>query len=131
MENLWVGKIGEDTVAQYLISKQYKIVERNFRVDFGELDIITRDNMGTLVFIEVKTLISPTDDSRKPEDNFSAAKLKKFRRAAEYYAALHPEYINEELGYRLDVVALECPRADALVDAQKLCNIRHYENVLY
>ncbi len=129
MDKSWVGKIGEDTVAKYLESKRYKIVGRNFRTKFGELDIIAKDTIGTLVFVEVKTLISPTSASRMPEDNFSSAKLKKFQRVAAYYAALYPELVNDKYGFRLDVVALECPNADALADPKKLCNIRHYENI--
>lgn len=129
MEKSWVGKIGEDTVAKYLIGKKHKIVERNFRTKFGEIDIVAKDHIGTLILIEVKTIISPDSQSLTPEDNISPAKLRKFQRVAAYYTSLYPEYVNEKLGFRLDVVALECPDAEALNDPLKLCILRHYENV--
>lgn len=129
MENYWVGKVGEDTVAKYLIGKKYKIVERNFRTKFGEIDIVAKDYMGTLIMIEVKLLVVNSSASLKPEDNLTAAKLKKFRRVSQYYASLHPEYINEALGFRLDVIALQCPTAESLNDPLRLCDMRHYENI--
>jgi putative endonuclease len=130
MKNSWVGKIGEDTVAKYLTSKKYKIVERNFRTKFGEIDLIAKDSIGTLVLIEVKTLIAPSPTSLKPEDNLTDVKLRKFRRVSQYYASLYPEYINEKLGFRLDVVVLQCPNAEALNNPLQFCDIRHYENII-
>ena len=50
-----VGKAGEDFVAQYLKSKGYIIIKRNWRDSrFGELDIVA-ENREFIVFVEVKT----------------------------------------------------------------------------
>lgn len=50
-----VGKAGEDFVAQYLKSKGYIIIKRNWRDSrFGELDIVA-ENREHIVFVEVKT----------------------------------------------------------------------------
>jgi putative endonuclease len=49
-----VGKAGEDAAVQYLCQHGYRILERNFRCRFGEIDLIARDGR-TLAFIEVKT----------------------------------------------------------------------------
>jgi putative endonuclease len=48
------GQKGEELAANFLKKKGYRIVEQNFRVSFGEIDIIAWDRE-TLVFIEVKT----------------------------------------------------------------------------
>ena len=51
----FVGKAGEDFVAQYLKSKGYIIIKRNWRDGrFGELDIVAENNEN-IVFVEVKT----------------------------------------------------------------------------
>jgi len=47
------GKSAEDMAEQMLRKKGYRILERNFRVAGGELDLIA-DDQGILVFIEVK-----------------------------------------------------------------------------
>ena len=50
-----VGKAGEDFVAQYLKSKGYIIVKRNWRDSrYGELDIVA-ENRECIAFVEVKT----------------------------------------------------------------------------
>ncbi|MBR6502372.1 MAG: YraN family protein [Clostridia bacterium] len=50
-----VGKAGEDFVAQYLKSKGYIIIKRNWRDSrYGELDIVAENNE-CIAFVEVKT----------------------------------------------------------------------------
>ena len=49
-----IGKLGEDIAAKYLLDNGAKIIERNFRFDRGEIDIVAECDE-TLVFIEVKT----------------------------------------------------------------------------
>lgn len=49
-----LGRTGEEAALQYLDQQGYRILERNFRCRFGEIDLIARDGQ-TLVFIEVKT----------------------------------------------------------------------------
>jgi putative endonuclease len=48
------GKIGEDIAAKFLIRKGYKILERNWRMKGGEIDIVAKDR-DTMVFVEVKS----------------------------------------------------------------------------
>ena len=52
-----LGRTGEDRAAKHLTEKGYKILERNYSVPQGELDLIALDR-GTLVFVEVKTRTS-------------------------------------------------------------------------
>ena len=47
------GQSAEDMAEQMLRKKGYRILEKNFRVAGGELDLIA-DDQGILVFIEVK-----------------------------------------------------------------------------
>ena len=76
------GKLGEDSVSSYLKERGYSIVERNYRIKGGEIDIIA-ENGEYLVFVEVK--------SRKPGSlvtGFEAVNKRKrgliIRTAAEY-----------------------------------------------
>lgn len=55
-EKQLVGRNGEKLACKYLVEKNYKIIERNFKAKHGEIDIIAYDNENNeLVFIEVKT----------------------------------------------------------------------------
>lgn len=50
-----LGRAGEDFVANYLKSKGYIIIKRNWRDSrYGELDIVA-ENKHNIVFVEVKT----------------------------------------------------------------------------
>jgi putative endonuclease len=52
-DNKYLGAIGEEVAAAFLMRAGLKMVERNFRCKGGEVDIIARDGK-TLVFVEVK-----------------------------------------------------------------------------
>jgi putative endonuclease len=47
------GKKSEEMAAQFLLSRGYRILERNYRTPRGELDLIALDG-DVLVFVEVK-----------------------------------------------------------------------------
>ena len=47
------GKKSEEIAAQFLLSRGYRILERNYRTPRGELDLIALDG-DVLVFVEVK-----------------------------------------------------------------------------
>jgi putative endonuclease len=52
-----LGSLGERIAEQHLLNAGYEIVERNFRTQHGELDLIAADAR-CLVFCEVKTRIA-------------------------------------------------------------------------
>ena len=49
-----LGRIGENIIADYITKLGYKVVERNFACNQGEIDIVAKDKE-ELVFKEVKT----------------------------------------------------------------------------
>ena len=56
-QNQKIGKLGEKLAAQYLESKGYEILERNFYCRQGEIDIIAKEKT-KIIFIEVKSRTS-------------------------------------------------------------------------
>lgn len=126
-----IGQSGEDFVCQYLKERFYKIIDRNFRKTYGEIDIIAIAPDKTLVFIEVKTLNKMLNDNVSqqtfdltPEDNLNKQKLDKLQIIAQMFVAKHPELINEDKGWRIDLAAV-----DILTDCDKQFEIRYYENI--
>lgn len=99
--SLKLGVLAENFAAKLLQNKGYRILDRNFRSKFGEIDIIaTLDD--SLVFVEVKARWS--QKFGLPEEAVTLQKLYKIRKTGEYYSLLHPE-LPQKL--RIDVVALE------------------------
>ena len=121
-KNIETGKIGEEKACEYLMKKGYQIINRNYWKKFGEIDIVARAKDKTLVFIEVKTLLMKSSNGFMPEDNFTTQKYRIVKRTCSYFAANHPELIDDDLGWRMDLIAIEI-----LPDGK--FSIRHYENV--
>lgn len=115
-----LGRKGEKIASEYLLKERYKVLCRNFREKWGELDIIAVAPDKTLVFVEVKTM-KVSFDGLTPEDQMTQSKLRKFKRTASLYAGNHPELIDNKKGWRLDLIAV-------LVDGDRF-SLKHYENV--
>lgn len=82
MNRQFVGKYGEDLVCRHLKKNGYKILERNFRTRFGEIDIIAAKK-GHTAFVEVKT--RSTDAFGTPAELVGARKQKTIILAAQEY----------------------------------------------
>jgi len=119
MENrISLGKFGEDFACNYLKNKGYRIIKRNEKNRFGEIDIIVRKGDSTLVFVEVKTM---REGELKPEDQMKRKKVENFRKSAEFFAGQNQELIDEKRGWGLDLVAI-------VVNGEE-CSVKHYENI--
>ncbi len=117
-----LGQLGEDLACEYLLDKGYKIIGRNIRQPWGELDIVAKYKDGTLVFMEVKTMQQYPKSGLKPEDQLTKAKLRKTQKAASLYAGHYPEKINGERGWRIDLLAIGLKMGSEP-------EIKHYENI--
>ena len=91
---------GEELATKFLKKKGYKIIERNFRKSYGEIDIIAIDH-GVLVFVEVKT--SNSGFIENPLEHINYYKLKSLIRGAQYYKMIHPELPDS---LRIDAVSV-------------------------
>ena len=72
----------EERAAEYLIAQNYQILERNYRIRSGEIDIIARDGT-VMVFIEVK--YRKNDESGNPLEAVDIRKQRKIIKVARYY----------------------------------------------
>jgi len=114
-----LGELGEKIAVDFLKKQGIKIIEKNFRSKFGEIDIIGQiDN--TLVFFEVKT--RSTLAFGQPYEAVNKTKIKKIKKTIEYFLFKHPKFTNKAL--RIDVLSL-------ILDKQgKIKDIRHFKNIL-
>lgn len=97
-----LGPRGENLAAKFLRNRGYKIIQRNFRCEVGEVDIVAKDG-GTLVFVEVKTRV---EDNPMPEAQVNTAKRHQATKAARVYLA---RYGQPQPPARFDVVAVVWP----------------------
>lgn len=94
------GAQAEDLAAQWLARQGLKVVTRNYRCRFGEIDLVARDGQ-TLVFVEVR-LRAPSRFGGAAA-SVTATKRQKLLAAAQHYLASLPA----QPACRFDVIALD------------------------
>ena len=115
--NKTVGAAGENAARKYLKKHGYKIINTNYFVKGGEIDIIAQKD-GYVVFVEVKTR---TDESfGTPAEAVNYAKQNHMRRAAQIYLME-----NGECDVRFDVIAVNCSVCGNKI---RITEIEHIEN---
>ncbi len=112
-----IAVLGEDIAVDYLKKKGYKIIERNFRKKYEEIDIVATFD-STLVFIEVKTRKS--DSYGTPFEGISPFKVHHLVQLAQYYKMTHRNLPDD---MRIDAVGV------ILTFDDKLEKIEHLENI--
>ena len=123
-----IGRWGEAHAADYLIEQGYKILGRNERTPYGEIDLVAqmvpdpkaepRQSQEVLLFVEVKTRTSQTFGY--PEEAVTPRKQINMISAAQHYLQEHPEL---DLDWRIDVISIERYPNRAPI-------IHHFENAL-
>ena len=106
------GAQKEQQVCAYLISAGVNIVERNFRIKQGEIDIIGYDGE-YLVFFEVKYRSSRSRGSAV--EAVGPTKQRRICRVADYYRMRH--HCGENTPVRFDVVAIDGDRLSWIKNA--------------
>jgi putative endonuclease len=117
--NQRIGKWGEDIAAKYLEENGYRILQRNFRTHYGELDLIV-EKLEVIHFVEVKTRTGLTYGL--PEEAVTAAKRAHLLRAVQSYWLTSDQ---PEGDWQVDVIAVLGRPAD------KDIQIEHFENALH
>lgn len=100
MRNILLGRYGEDKAEEFLKKNGYRIIERNFKTKFGEIDIIAK-NKRELVFIEVKTRSSTKFGY--PEESVDNKKFNRIKRCAEIYLL---KIGKKELPVRFEILSI-------------------------
>lgn len=111
-----IGKQGEERAAHYLEQKGYQILERNFRHQQSEIDLIARKDK-TMLFVEVKTRSNLSFGH--PEEFVSYTKVRLIKRAAEHY--IYAKDWHHDI--RFDIVAVTL--------ANEQIQIKHIEDAFY
>ena len=117
-----VGNLGENLACRFLEERGFKIIERNYRKKWGELDIIA-EKEGILHFVEVKSLTWRPGRQVEylPEDNVRLWKKQRMSRAIRTYFL--DRKISDETDFEIDIAAV------FLDFDRKKARIRMLENV--
>ena len=95
-----LGTTGERIAEAYLVARGYRIIDRNIRTPFGEIDLIAR-NDHCIIFIEVKTRRSLRYGL--PEQAITRRKVATLVHCATLYLQSHPDLDGD---WQIDVIAI-------------------------
>jgi putative endonuclease len=118
-----LGSYGERMAVRYLTDRGLEVLDRNWRCDLGEVDILARDG-GCLVVCEVKTRRSTSFG--EPIEAVDYRKLARLRRLAAAWLAERRavgEPVQGVAGVRVDVVGVLRPQRGP-------CRIEHVVGAL-
>lgn len=99
-EPLDLFRFGEEEACRFLKKNGCKIVDRNYRVRTGEIDIVARRG-NTLLFVEVKTRL--TAAFAQPYEAVGFRKRKSLKAAAKVYVQ---ERNVRDVEFRFDVISI-------------------------
>ena len=111
-----LGKKGEQLAVDFLLKNNYDILERNYRFDKAEVDIIAQKD-DIIAIIEVKTRSSI--DFGNPQDFVKPKQIKNLVKAVDAYITEN----DLDVEARFDIVAI--------VKENSKFQIEHLENAFY
>lgn len=100
-QNQVFGAKGEQLAQEYLQTKGFVLIHKNWRGGRGEFDLVMKDKEH-LVFVEVKT--RDTYFFGDPEGCIGREKIQKMQSTAAYYLAKYP--ISKQMDIRFDIVSV-------------------------
>ncbi|ACZ42180.1 protein of unknown function UPF0102 [Thermobaculum terrenum ATCC BAA-798] len=113
-----LGRIGEDYACNFLLSKGYKLIARNWRCRQGEIDIIFQDK-DEIVFVEVKTRSSLSLGT--PEESIDMHKARQLLTLAKIW--IFECYDGEkDPPVRFDAVTVTISRSGRVIDSNHIQN---------
>ncbi|HEY9584637.1 MAG TPA: YraN family protein [Candidatus Paceibacterota bacterium] len=110
------GRLGEEIACKFLEEKGFRMIDRNYRKKWGEIDIIAKNGL-KLHFIEVKAVsceipkmlkndvTHETSDKYRPEDNIHPWKLKRLARTIQSY--LIENNVSDETSWCFDAITVK------------------------
>ena len=113
------GELGEKIARKHLERKKYKILVKNFKRKWGEIDIVAKKN-GKIIFFEVKTILKK--QGFFPEDQIDFKKKRQLWKMAQIY--LSENKISFDNHWQIDIIAVE------ITPELKKANIRHFKNAV-
>lgn len=120
-----IGAFGEKIASEFLEKKGFRIIEKNYRKPWGEIDVVAKKG-DVMRFVEVKTVSREMgtsvsrEPSYEPEEMVHAFKLDKLSRVVETYMSAN----KLEEDYQIDVVTV------LLDPKRRVARCRLYEQVL-
>ena len=118
--NANIGESGENVAISYLVAQGFKVLDRNFRRPYGEIDIVAQKDRA-LHFVEVKTSKYYPETAFSPEIRVNKRKISALKRICERYLS---EHSLQDEKWQIDVISV-------ILDRQSVRSIELFENAVF
>lgn len=98
-----IGAHGEDAAVEFLLGLGYRIISRNYRKPYGEIDIAALRS-GVIHFVEVKTSKFFKNSDFMPEIRINARKIKSMKRVCEVF--IQDAKLPDHQKWQIDVISV-------------------------
>ena len=116
-----IGFLTEGIARHYLIKKGYKILAANYKMSFGEIDIVAQKDR-TVAFVEVKANKDAAPEF-SPEIRVNHKKKNKLINLATAYM-LNQKMKDRDLDWQIDIISV-------ILDSEnKKAKIKHFKNAV-
>lgn len=113
------GGFAEGLAEKFLKDRKYKILGKNYRKPWGEIDIIAGKE-GIVIFVEVKASVRPAPKGFEPEKRVNKDKILRIKRAAQTY--IQQKNLDNK-SWQIDLISLEINKDKGIA------KITHFRNV--
>ena len=136
-----LGNLAENIATRYLQEKGYEILDKNYEMPFGEIDIIAKGDSnddpstalrtsanknddasdGIIIFVEVKANKKDYGPEFDPETRVDPRKYEKLVKTAMYY--IDRELDGADIEWQIDIISVVFDKEN------KKAKLKHFKNV--
>ena len=118
-----LGNLGETIAATYLKNNHYKILEHNFNIYGGEIDLVAQKN-DEIIFIEVKTRIQ-SEYYPQPTDIISPKQRRTLINTGKIWLISRLNLDPMNIYWQIDVISIILKKNGTIV------SLKHFVNAIY
>ena len=125
-----LGNLGERLACEYLVDNGYNILGKNWRVAFGEIDIIAQKKSPfwrlflrsgkPICFVEVKAIMS--NNNFFPEEKVNYKKQRKLKQLASLW--LSKNKYSQNYPYQIDIAGI------VVNEGTRIAKLHYFKNVV-
>jgi putative endonuclease len=117
-----LGNLGEKIAENFLLQKSYQLIQKNYLIRGGQIDLVMLSPQGNIVFVEVKPRIAANYQISQEESIISAKQIQTLKKTADYFLN---QITFPFTTWQLDLIWINFEKQKGAS-----AKIKHYQNIL-
>ena len=119
-----LGNLGEKIAEKFLLQKSYQLIQKNYLIRGGQIDLVMLSPQGNIVFVEVKTRLAANYQISQEESIISAKQIQTLKKTSEYFLN---QIAFPFTTWQLDLIWINFEKRS---ESSRHAKIKHYQNIL-